>query len=70
MMIPAGGQKRRLRSKALRQFKTEHVAIKFQRPFEIGHLQMHVANPDFGVNRRRVMSHNFSQVAFPWNRFH
>jgi len=57
-MITAGGQKRRLPAKLLCQFEPEHVAIKFQRPVKIGHLEMHVADADAGVNRRMVLSHD------------
>ena len=35
----------------LDQLKTEHAAIKRQRPVEIGDFQMHVADAHAGVNR-------------------
>ena len=62
MMIAAGGNERRLLAKALRQFKTEHAAIKRQRPIEIGNLQMDVANADARIDRRdksRALRGNF-----------
>ena len=31
---------------ALRQFKAEHVAVERERPFQVGHFQMDVANPN------------------------
>jgi hypothetical protein len=57
----ASGKKRSLLPNALRQFETEHVTIKRQPPFEVGHLQVHVANPDLGVNRAKggVLRHAF-----------
>ena len=58
MMITAGGKKRRLRSE-LPQFKAQHVAIKFQRAFEVGHFQMHMADADPRINGRgcRIVFH-------------
>ena len=46
MMITTGSHKRRLLAEALSDFKAEHVAVKGKRAFQIGHLQVNVANPD------------------------
>ena len=44
MVIPTGGKKRCLASETLCEFKAKHVAVKRQRPVQIGYLQMNVAN--------------------------
>ena len=54
MMITTGRHKRRLLAEALSDFKAEHVAVKGQRAFQIGHLQMNVANPDAGIHGLRA----------------
>ena len=41
---------RGLRAKALLQFKAQHIAIKSQRPFEVGDFQMNVADADTRIN--------------------
>jgi hypothetical protein len=46
MMVTAGGKKCRLLPVTLRQLKAKHIAIKTNRPLQISHLQMHVANAD------------------------
>lgn len=51
MMIPARRDKRRALAVALGQFKPKHAAIKRQRPIQVRHFQMHVANPDFRIYR-------------------
>ena len=59
MMIPARGEKCGRRSKALRQFKPKHIAIKSKRAFQVRHFQMHMTHPDIGMNcfrRHAVMS--------------
>jgi hypothetical protein len=59
MMIPAGGKERSLASVALRDFKPEHVMIKFQRPIQIRDFQMNVTDFDFGMDRFGILSHDF-----------
>src|SRR6185436_7101609 len=46
MMITPGGKEHGLRAVALRDLKAEHVAIERQRPFQVRHFQMNVADPD------------------------
>ncbi len=48
VMIAAGGNKRRLRPEALREFKAQHVTVKPQRALQVGHFEMHVADADAG----------------------
>ncbi len=50
MMIAARRNERRLRTKPLLQFKAQHVAIKFQRAFEVGDFQMHMADADVRID--------------------
>src|SRR5438874_6981242 len=50
MMIPAGREKCRRRSEALRQLKPKHIAIKSKRTLQVRHFQMHVTHPDVGMN--------------------
>jgi hypothetical protein len=50
MMIAARRDKRSLRAVALSEFKAEYVAVKLQRPSQVGHLQVNVANSDIGVD--------------------
>ena len=47
VMIAAGLQKRGLRTVALRDGETEHIAVERKRAIQVGHLQMDVADPDF-----------------------
>ena len=48
MVIAAGGDKRRLRAVPLCKFKAQQVAVKRQRPFEVGHFQMYMADANTG----------------------
>lgn len=50
MMVTACGQKCGTIAHPLRDFKAKNVAIKLQRTFKIGHLQMNVANPYSRIN--------------------
>ena len=50
MMIPAGRKKRCLSPDPLRHLKPEHIPIERQRPLQIRHLQMPMADADCGVN--------------------
>ena len=51
MMVTARREKRRLSPVTLRHLEPQDVAIKFQRPLEIGHLQVNVADANAGINR-------------------
>lgn len=51
MMITTGGKKRRLTPHALRDLEAQHVAIKSKRAFEIGDLEMDMADFDPCINR-------------------
>ena len=51
MVITARGNERRLTPVALRQRETEHAAVEGQRAFQVGNLEMHMANADFWINR-------------------
>jgi hypothetical protein len=64
MMITAGGQKRRLLAKPLRQFEPKHTAIEINRTLKIGHFQMNVADTDVRVDgaRRRI---GHTRIVFP-----
>jgi hypothetical protein len=44
MVLSSRGNKRRLRSRALHQFKPKEAAVKRERAFQIGHLQVDVAD--------------------------
>jgi hypothetical protein len=35
----------------LRQLKTENATVKCKGAIQVGHLEMHVANPNVGMNR-------------------
>ncbi len=50
MMITARRDERRLAPVTLRQRKAEHAAVKAQRPLQVGDLEMHVADADFGMD--------------------
>ena len=50
VVVAAGGEERRARAVPLRQLEPEDVAVKPERPFEVGDLQMDVTDPDAGVN--------------------
>jgi hypothetical protein len=49
VMIAARGNERGLLAVALGQFETEHPAIKAKRPFEIGDLQVDMADANSGI---------------------
>jgi hypothetical protein len=61
MVIVTGGKKRCLRAVALREFEAQRIAVKRECPFQIGYLQVDVANPDLRMKRARtrVQFHNF-----------
>jgi len=46
MVITPGGEENGLRPVALCDLKAEHVSIERQRPFQVRHFQMNVADPD------------------------
>ncbi len=50
MVVTASGRERRLVSVALREFESEHIAIKRKCPIEVGDLQMDVSDADLRVN--------------------
>src|SRR5436190_10102887 len=52
MMITAGGNKCRLRSVTLHQFKPEHPAVKGKRPLDIRHLQVDMADANARIDWR------------------
>src|ERR1039458_8914135 len=58
VMVAASRNEGPLRAETLLQFKAEHLTIKFQRAFEIGHLKMNVADADTRINGLSVHSHN------------
>jgi hypothetical protein len=45
VVIPAGGNERRLWTHALHQLKAKHAAIKSKRALEIGHLEVNMPDP-------------------------
>ena len=49
-MVSARRNERRLRTKALLQFKTQHAAIKLQRPFQVSDFQVDMADADTRIN--------------------
>lgn len=50
MVVAASRDKRSLIAVSLSKFKAQYVAVKSQRPFQIGNLQMNVADADPGIN--------------------
>ena len=52
MMVATSGDKRSLRTVALRELKAEHATVKRQSPLQIGHFQMNVADADSGMDGR------------------
>src|SRR6476620_1133700 len=52
VVIPAGRNEGRFRAVTLHQFEAEHAAIEAERAIEIGDLQVHMADPDAGLDRR------------------
>ena len=53
VVIAAGRNERRARAQALGDFKTQHAAIKTQRPIEIGDLEMNMPDPRSRDDGRR-----------------
>jgi hypothetical protein len=51
-MIPARRNESSVSAVTLRQLEAEHATVKSQRAVQVGHLEMHVANPNVGMNRR------------------
>jgi hypothetical protein len=45
VVVSTRRDKRRSRPQPLRQLKSQHAAIKLQRPLKFRHLQMHMPNP-------------------------
>ena len=52
MVVAAGGNKRRASAVALGQCEAQHAAIESKRSFEVGDLEMDVADANSGVNGR------------------
>ena len=50
MVVTASGKERRPVSVALREFESEHIAIKRKCPIKVRHLQMNMSDADPGVN--------------------
>jgi hypothetical protein len=50
VVISTGRNKSSLRTESLHELKSEHPAIEFERPVEVGNLQVHVANADSWIN--------------------
>jgi hypothetical protein len=50
VVVAAGGNESGLRSVALRQVKAEYTAIKMERPFEVGDLEVHMADTRAWIN--------------------
>src|ERR1700688_3290601 len=53
VMIAAGRDEGGAVAAPLRELEAEHAAIEFQRPLEIGDLQMHITDPDPAIDRTR-----------------
>ena len=51
MVVTTSGKERRLASIALREFESEHIAIKRERPIKVGNLQMNMSDADIRMNR-------------------
>ena len=54
MMIPARRNESNLSTVTLSQFEAENATVKCKRAIQVGHLEMHVANPSVGMNRWSV----------------
>jgi hypothetical protein len=54
MVIASSREKRYFLSVPLRDLKAENVPIKVERTFQVGHLQMNVANSDLWVKRASI----------------
>jgi len=50
MVIISGGKEHGLRPVALRDSKAEHVAIERQRPFQVRHFEVNVADPNLRMD--------------------
>jgi hypothetical protein len=50
MVVTTGGQERCLRAESLRDLETKHIAIEYERAFQIGYLQMNVPDADLRVS--------------------
>ena len=58
VMVAASGDKRRARTEPLHKGKPEHAAIKRERTFDVGNLQMYVTDPNGRIEgRSRVFNH-------------
>ena len=55
MMITARREKHRTASIPLRDLEAQHAMIKREGPFEIGHLQMNMADADVGMDDRSIV---------------
>jgi hypothetical protein len=51
VVVAAGRDEGGLRSVALHQREAEHAAVEGERPVEVRHFQVDVADPDAGVDR-------------------
>src|ERR1700730_13766839 len=56
MMISAGRNKRCLLAPALHQLEPEYAAVKFERPFQIGDLQVHVTDVHSSIERAEIFA--------------
>ena len=54
MMIPARRNESSASTVTLSQLEAENATVKCKRPIQVGHLEMHVADPNVGMNRRNV----------------
>ena len=60
MVVAAGGDEGRVVADPLLQLEAEHAAVEVQRPVEVGHFEVDVADVDAGVDR---LSHRRSRAA-------
>lgn len=67
MMITAGREENRAVSVTLRDLESKHVAIERERPLQVAHLQVHVPNAGFRVNR---VAHGFCVQPKDEHRLH
>ena len=56
MMISAGRNKSCLLAPALHQLEPEYAAVKFERPFQIGDLQVHVTDVHSWIERTEIFA--------------
>ena len=59
VMITTCREKRCFLSVSLRDLKAKNIAIKVERAFQVGHLQMNVTNSDLRVKRARAGVRHF-----------